>query len=125
MSNALGTQHQTLFIRDLALLGRKLNIKKYFIKQMTIGLFIAIIISVTLFFVVGLLWKQFFMAFVIGTSMFFTLFVTSFTSFLVTFCISKMKLDPALGSGPLATIISDVTSIMVYFLIAFLLLGGL
>ena len=123
MSNALGTQHQTLFIRDLAILGKELNLKKYFIKQLAIGFFIALVLSGVMFLVISLLWKEPFIAFVISMSLFATLVVTSFTSFLVTLTITKLHFDPALGSGPLATIISDVTSIIVYFVIATLLLG--
>jgi len=36
--------------------------------------------------------------------------------------LQKFKKDPAFGSGPLATIITDIVSITVYFSIANLLL---
>src|SRR3989339_586081 len=49
ISDALGTQFQTVFVRDLAILGKELNIKKYFLKQMNIGFVIACILSILCF----------------------------------------------------------------------------
>ncbi len=123
MSGALGTQHQTLFVRDLAILGKKLNIKKYFLRQTIIGAFIGLVTAFLIFLIILLFWKQPFIALVIATSMFITLIISSFTALMITFFINKLNLDPALGSGPFATIISDVTSIIVYFAAALLLLG--
>ncbi len=122
MSNALGTQHQTLFIRDLAILGKELNIKKYILKQMTIGVLLALIISILLYLIILIFWKQPFMSFVIACSMFITVSLSGFTALIITLIIKKLNLDPALGSGPFATIISDVTSIIIYFLVALLFL---
>ncbi len=123
MSNALGTQHQTLFIRDLAVLGKDLNIKKYILKQMTIGVLLALIISILLYLIILIFWKQPFMSLVISCSMFITISFSSFTALMITLIINKLKLDPALGSGPFGTIISDVSSIIIYLLVAVLFIG--
>lgn len=123
MSDALGTQHQILFVRDLALLGRELNIKKYFFRQMIIGAILGLILSSVIFLIISLFWKQVFIALVIAISMFVTLIVSSFTALSITFIISKLGIDPALGSSPFATVVSDLISIIIYFGVAFLLLG--
>lgn len=122
MSDALGTQHQTLFIRDLAIMGKKLNLKKYFLKQTALASVIALIIGVIMFLGILLFWKQPFIALVISLAAFLSLMVTSFTALITIILIKKIGLDPALGSGPLATIISDATSIIIYFAIATILL---
>lgn len=124
MSDALGTQYQTLFVRDLALLGKELKLRYYFFKQMSIGVLLAILISGIMFLVITFFWGQPLMASIISVSMFAALIVTSFTALIVTLGINKLKLDPALGSGPVATVISDVTSIIIYFAVAFVFLGG-
>lgn len=123
MSNALGTQHQTLFIRDLALMGKELKLKKYFLKIMIISLILAITIGFILFLIISLFWKQPYIAFVVSFAMSITLILTSFSALSITLLIKKLKMDPALGSGPFATIISDMSSIIVYFLIVYLFLG--
>ncbi len=123
MSSALGIQHQMLFIRDLAVLGKEINIKLYFLRQMIIGLLLGLILSFIVFFIILLFWKQPYIAFVIAASMFITLIVSSFTALMTPLIMNKSNLDPALGSGPFAAIVSDITSIVIYFAIAYLLLG--
>lgn len=123
MSSALGTQHQTLFIRDLAIIGKELNMKLYVIKQMFISIVIGLVIVSIIYGIISIFWHEYYIALIIAISMYITLVVSSFTALLTTIAINKMKLDPALGSGPLATIISDVTSIVIYFSVAYLLLG--
>ena len=122
MSSALGTQHQTLFIRDLAILGKEIKLFKYFLKQMTIGTIIGLIIGGLVFLMVSAFWKENYIALVIALAMFITLFISSFTSLLTTYLFKIFKQDPALGSGPFATIISDVSSIIIYFVIVSLMI---
>ncbi|MBU2496692.1 MAG: magnesium transporter [Nanoarchaeota archaeon] len=122
MSDALGTQNQMLFIRDLAILGKELKIGYYFLRQMFISFFLSLIISAVVFGIVSLFWNQVFVAFVISFSIFIALIFSSFTALLTTLIINKLGKDPALGSGPFATIISDTTSVILYFLIAVWLL---
>jgi len=123
MSNALGTQHQTLFIRDIAIMGKELKLKTYFIKIILMSLILAIVIGSVLFLIISLFWKQPYIAFVVSFAMVITLIITSISALSITLLIKKLKMDPALGSGPFATIISDMSSIVVYFLIVFLFLG--
>ncbi len=123
MSGATGAQHQTLLIRDLTILGKDLDIKKYFIKSMLVGFSLGLIIAVAVYFIISIIWQEPFIALIIATSMLITLVVSSFTSIIITYSIRRLRLDPALGSGPLATIISDVTSIILYFVVVSLMLG--
>ncbi|MGZ8725355.1 MAG: magnesium transporter [Aeromicrobium sp.] len=37
--------------------------------------------------------------------------------------IDRLGRDPAFGSGPLATVVQDVLSLLIYFLIAMSILG--
>ncbi len=115
ISSALGTQIQALYIRDLAIMREELNSKKYLMKQMSISFVMSLIISVTMFVIISLFWKQPNLSFVISLAAFLALLFTSLTAFLVTFTIKKLGYDPAFGSGPFATIISDATSIIIYF----------
>jgi len=115
--DALGTQFQTVFVRDLAILGKELSFKKYLLKQMIIGLLIALVVGVIIFFFIFLFWNIPIIAFIISLASFISLIVTGFTALLITLLIKRFKFDPALGSGPIATIISDMMSVVIYFLI--------
>lgn len=125
LSDALGTQLQTLLIRDLVILGNELDIKRYIFRQVVIGMLIALLISGIIFLTIDFIWAQPFMAFVISLATFVSVVITSFIQLKITLLINRYKLDPALGSGPIATVISDILSIIIYFAIAVLFLGAL
>ncbi len=118
ISGALGNQLQTLFIRDMAVMGDKLKIHKYLIKQTSISIVMAIIIASITFLGVIFFWKDIEATKIISLAMFSSIIMTNFTSFLITYSLKKAGKDPAVGSGPFATMISDATSIIVYLLIA-------
>ncbi|MFA5333868.1 MAG: magnesium transporter [Candidatus Nanoarchaeia archaeon] len=122
MSDALGTQIQTIFVRDIAVIGKDLDLKKYFLRQLIISFFIAVTLSLLMFICISWFWKQSFIALAISLAVFFSLIFACITSFFITLGIKKFKFDPALGSGPVATIISDATSVIVYFIVVMLML---
>lgn len=122
MSDALGTQLQTLFIRDLAVLGKELKLSKYFARQILIGFIMAFLIAIITYIITLVIWKQPYIALVISVTMFITLITSSFNSMLITYLFKVFKQDPALGSGPFATIFSDVISIVIYLVVVSLML---
>jgi len=122
LSNALGTQDQALFIRDLAVMGDELKLHKYLVRQALTSILIAMVIGTLMFFAVALIWRELHIAFVISFAVFASLGVTTVTSYLVTIVLKKIGYDPALGGGPFATIISDATSVMIYFVVATMML---
>jgi magnesium transporter len=44
--------------------------------------------------------------------------VATTIGFLLPWLFARLGYDPALGSGPLATVVQDVLSLLIYFLIA-------
>lgn len=123
MSDALGTQHQTLFVRDIAVIGKDLNIGLYFLKQMVVATILGICIGAMSFLTIFFLWNEAFIAFIISLSMLIAMLVSGITSLMITFIINKLGMDPALGSGPFATVVSDLTSVFVYLVVALMFLG--
>jgi magnesium transporter len=122
LSAALGTQLQTLFIRDMAIMNEDLDFRKYILKQMAIASLISIVIAGIMFLVVSFFWKEPYIAFVIAVANFSSLIITSLIALLVTVFMEKLGSDPALGGGPIATVISDTTSIVIYFSVVVLLI---
>ena len=60
---------------------------------------------------------------IVGVSMFFGMTVAIAISSSLPFLFKTLKLDPAFASGPFATMISDIATITIYFLIASLFLA--
>lgn len=121
MADAVGVQAQTLFIRSLVL-DLRLDIRKYLLKEMRISFIIALILGFLLglisFFWFGLL----IVGIILGVSLFLTVICASFIAVLIPWLLQNFKKDPAIGSGPFATIVRDVLSLALYFSIASILL---
>ncbi len=122
MSSALGIQQQTLLIRDLTIFGKEFKIVPYFFRQTFIGIILGVLIGFIAYIIIDLFWGEPYIALVISLAMLITLVLSSFMSLLITYLFKVFKQDPALGSGPFATIISDVLSIIIYFIVVSLML---
>ena len=115
---ALCTQIEAILVRDIAVMGKALKIKKYILKQGTISVIIALMISSLLFLTITFFWQDNNIASVISLAAFLSLTLTTLVSFAIILGIKKLGGDPALGGGPFGTVISDSLSIIVYLLVA-------
>jgi len=120
MSGAVATQTQTLIIRGIAI-NSELNLRKYFLREIKIGSLLALILGGILAITSFLWWQESSLAIILGLSLFFGISISVVVATLIPLILQKFKKDPALGSGPFATIITDILSITAYFLIANLL----
>lgn len=121
MSAAVGSQMQAFIIRDLAL-NHNLIFFKYLIRHTRVVFFIALIISFLLCLLTNLIYGQYLVGIVLAISLFFAIMTSIITGLIIPFIFYKLKLDPANASGPIATIIQDILSVLVYLLIAYLML---
>ncbi|WP_031513072.1 magnesium transporter [Desulfofalx alkaliphila] len=60
--------------------------------------------------------------FIIGVSLFCTLIVATLAGAIIPLIINRLKIDPAVASGPFITTINDILGLMIYFSIATALL---
>jgi len=119
MADAVGTQTETLFVRSLVY---KLDIKKYFLKEIEVSFSIALILG-TLLALLSFWWfKLLYIGIVLGISLFFTVVTAFLLGLLVPYFVNKLKKDPAIVSGPIGTIIRDILSLIIYFSVASLML---
>jgi magnesium transporter len=124
LSDAVGTQSQTLIVRMIAL-EPEFSFRKYLSRELRIGGLLGIVFAVLLFGAATLGWGGLQIGVIIGTSMFLSILFQAFMATYLSTVLFKRKIDPALTSGPLTTIISDITSLTLYFAIASALLGYL
>ncbi|MFH1234639.1 MAG: magnesium transporter [Candidatus Diapherotrites archaeon] len=120
MADAIGTQTETLFIRNLAM--QKFSLKEYFFREAKVGTAIASILGAMLFVVALALNNLPRIAIILGISMFVTGLIAVFVPIIIVVAFQKMKKDPAMGSGPFATVLQDIISLAVYFTIASVML---
>lgn len=121
LSDAVGTQSQTLTVRMIAL-DPKFSVRRYLTREIKVGVALGIIFAVLLFIAAMLGWGPVHFGLVIGTSMFMSIVFQSFLAAYLSILLSKFRVDPAVTSGPITTIISDITTLIFYFTIASMLL---
>jgi len=117
LSDAVGSQTESVYVRALAS-GKEINIKKYLFRESLIGSGLGIISGIAMFIFVLFWMKSLTIATTVGLTMFINLSIAPVLAILIPSLIYREKMDPALGAGPISTIIQDMISILVYFLIA-------
>ena len=123
-ADAVGSQAQMIFIRSLAL-NHDFNFKKYFRREMIISVLLAMALAL-LMSAFSFVWQgSLILSFILGLSFFLTIIIATATAILLPWFFYAFKRDPAIASGPLATIIRDVSSIVIYFVVASISLGSL
>jgi len=121
IADAVGTQLESLMIRDFALY-RKLNFTKYFLKQFSTVLIIALLLGLAVTLVSLLLHDNVNISIVLGAAIISAVLSSLVTGLFIPYMFRSFKFDPANASGPIATIIQDILSISIYFIIASILL---
>jgi magnesium transporter len=120
MSDAVGTQTETIYVRSLAL-GRR-DVGRYLAREARVGLTIGAICAL-LMAAFALLWfGSTRVAAIVGMAMFASIAIATLIGVAVPWTLERLGRDPAFGSGPLATVVQDLLSLLVYFGVASLVL---
>ncbi len=123
LSDAVGTQSETLAVRSIAL-DPKLSLKSYFVREFAVALSLALVCGLLLSTVAYVGWQDSTLGLIVGLSMFLSIISAVFISTGFPFLFKRADLDPAIASGPFATMISDVATVTIYFTVASILLAS-
>lgn len=120
MSDAIGTQTETVFIRALSNL--QFSITKYISREIMVGAILGsafgILAGVAGFLIGGSLK----IGEVVGISLFLSMTVATGLACVTPITLRKLKQDPAVGSGPFTTALQDIVSLVIYFTVATIIL---
>jgi magnesium transporter len=120
MADAVGTQTETVLVRRLAY--GKVALWEQLAREVMIGASIGAIVAV----VAGCglwLWNGYpALAVVVGASLGVTTVVATIMASLLPMGLARLGADPALASGPVATVVQDILSVGIYLKIATALL---
>jgi magnesium transporter len=120
LSDAVGTQTETIFVRELA--QRKVPFTKYIIKESLVGLGLGTITGAILMLFSWYWLKSILIGITIGVTMLINSTMAPFLAVCIPMALYRRRADPALGSGPVATIIQDLISLLTYFIAASLII---
>jgi len=119
-----GTQSATMIIRGLAT--GEIQMKDFFrivFRESLIGLFIGGIMAVIGIIRVFFQQSNWLLSISVGVSIGVTVILAAVVGAVLPLIFRKIRLDPALMSGPLITTIVDVCGIFIYFEVASMILG--
>ncbi|MEU7004625.1 magnesium transporter [Nonomuraea sp. NPDC046570] len=119
MADAVGTQTEAIVVRGLSV---GASIRRVARGETVTGLVIGAVMA-TVFLPFALLYGDPKVALTAAVSLFAACSVASVLAMALPWLLNRLGLDPAFGSGPLATVVQDLVSIAVYLLSALIILG--
>ena len=117
LADAVGSQIQIIFIRALSL-SKTFSLSQYITREVLIntalGALLSVVVAVVAWFWLG----DLSLVLLLLGAVFTTTLAALAIALLLPLILRSLGKDPALGSGPLATVCIDITSLVVYFLLA-------
>ena len=119
MTGNTGTQSLAIVVRGL--IAHELDFKsamRLIWREFNVGITIGVCCGL-LVFTAAYIWKEDMMlSLVVSLSLFFTLIIGTLTGTVIPIVLYKLKVDPAVASGPLITTLNDIFSLFIYFGVA-------
>lgn len=115
MADAVGTQTETVLIRALA---SGVRVRDVFARELLTGLVLGLLVALVFFPFAALGWGDEGLALGVSLALLAACATATAVAMALPAAFQRLGLDPAFGSGPLATVIQDLLSIAVYFAIA-------
>jgi magnesium transporter len=115
LADAVGTQTETLVIRGLSI---GVSLRHIVARELLTGLFVGLGLSIAFLPFAILRWGDAKVCIAVALSLLAACSTATIVAMSVPWIFHRSGRDPAFGSGPLGTVIQDLISIVVYFLIA-------
>jgi magnesium transporter len=115
MADAVGTQTETLVIRGLSV---GASLRKAFRLETVTGLAMGLLLGAVTFPAVWLVLGSGELAAVVAISLLGACTVATVVAMVLPWVMWRAGRDPAFGSGPLATVVQDLLSLVIYFGVA-------
>jgi magnesium transporter len=122
LTDAIGTQTEAIAIRGLSVLRKPLP--KILLLEFMTGGIIGLALAVAAFLGIWFAFGSAVLALSVALSLLLAGTLASSIGLVLPWALSHLRIDPAFGTGPVATITQDVLTIVVYFLVVTTLLGG-
>ncbi|MBN6889573.1 magnesium transporter [Cytobacillus horneckiae] len=122
-----GTQSLAVAVRGLATGSiEKTGVWKIVKRELGTGTMLGVVCMIVLMGIISIFYNgNWLLAFIVGVSLFFALSMAAVIGAMVPLVINKLKIDPAVASGPFITTLNDILSLLIYFSIATTLLDQL
>lgn len=122
LTDAIGTQTEAIAIRGLSIMRKPLP--KILLLEFVTGAIIGLALAIVAFLGTWLVFGSAMLALSIALSLMTAGTLASSIGLLLPWALSHLRIDPAFGTGPVATITQDVLTILIYFAVVTTLLSG-
>ncbi len=117
IADAVGNQSEMLVVRALTL-DTTFKIKTYLFREWGVGFSISILLGLVMYFI-SLFWiNNAALSLVLGISVIATVMFSITFTVLLPWILNRCGFDPTVASGPLATVVCDISSVSIYLIIA-------
>lgn len=117
LADAVGNQVQTIYVRAYAFgLSRRLSMSLS--REMAITASLALFISTVMAAIIWLWFGQVALVVIVACAAALSIMFAGIVALVMPWLFIKLGYDPAVSSGPLSTILLDISSIVIYFYIA-------
>jgi len=114
LGGSLGLQSATIMVRGLATGSIEMDdVRRVFIREVRVGALVGVTCGV-LVGVVASFWHDPWLGLVVGVSLFIASCVAVITGTLAPVAFLRLCIDPAISSGPLVTMVNDLTGLTIY-----------
>lgn len=117
-SGNAGTQSLAVAIKRIANNDDDESRLKIMVNEILTGILIGGVTGIIIWILVGAWKTNFVLGFVVGIAMFFAIIIANLVGCLIPMIMEKFNVDPSVASGALISTLSDVTSLLIYFLFA-------
>jgi magnesium transporter len=112
LADAVGTQTETLVIRGLSV---GINVERIFLRECITGMVIGLLLAALMFPIVLLRWGALDVSVAVAAALFAACSIASLLAMALPWGLRRLNYDPAFAAGPLATVIQDLLSVLIYF----------
>lgn len=120
MADAVGTQTEALVIRGLSV---GVSVRRTAAREILTGLLVGAFLGALILPITVALWGDVAVAAAVATAIFAACSIATVVAMALPWVFSRLGRDPAFGSGPLATVVQDLLSIVIYLAIARLIVA--
>ncbi|MGI6575934.1 MAG: magnesium transporter [bacterium] len=126
MAGNTGTQALAVVVRGLAVNEFKSRDVLWLLwREAGVGLIVGTVNGLLIAAVAWLWQGNPWLGFVIGLTLWVTLFVATMAGAVVPLLLNRIRVDPAVASGPFITTINDIIGLTIYFTVATAFMGRL
>ncbi|EHR51851.1 Mg/Co/Ni transporter MgtE with CBS domain [Saccharomonospora marina XMU15] len=115
LADAVGTQTETLVVRGLSV---GVPVGRVALREAVTGVLIGLLLAAGALALTVVFWGDLAVAVAVGLALFAACAVATLVAMVLPWLLSRLGTDPVYGSGPLATVVQDLLSILIYLAIA-------